>query len=478
KNELTAEDLTWLKGLLFEGQSSEARIQRLRLTDQEVIDKLVEYWNTKQTIRDEFRLGEAKSEEDAALTEKFAGKILNYVVYRPLSTLKLFTELYDWITVHVSDIGIEIRALRDQYRRIMQIGKAIGNLVKEIQLVCPDMDSEQIRALLHSSFMGEQYVEVLQTIPSTPSALGRATFRADCRFKTYPNLLAHNGWWPLALETLIQFEEKVRQIGTSRLVEKKDEFDLEQAYISVASALIKQLSSLSAQALSGSHQTFSLPGYDADFSIRKALNPLVEVERRTRIKPLNVFLKVLDAEVPMPMGSQTAKQILVSDVFHDDLEQYETLMHGIKIQTHILDLCDFFSQEIVRTLISNMMSHYEKLGLENTLENISDEYVSLLRQMRNSLKKSASRDEWGTMMTSLIRFSEYVERILDKANQFKNTSLAQLANYILQPSKYLQGVLKDVGFGRKGIIRESVEKTLKEVMTLQRLLRRLGFATM
>ncbi|NIO20783.1 MAG: hypothetical protein GTN76_08610, partial [Candidatus Aenigmarchaeota archaeon] len=209
KNELTAEDLTWLKGLLFEGQSSEARIQRLRLTDQEVIDKLVEYWKTKQTIREEFHLGEAKSEEDAALTEKFAGKILNFVVYRPLSTLKLFTELYDWITVHVSDIGIEIRALRDQYRRIMQIAKAIGNLVKEIQIVCPNMDSDQIRTLLHSSFMGERYIEVLEKIPSTPSALAQQTFREDSQFKTYPNIVANKGWWPLAIETLIQFEEKV-----------------------------------------------------------------------------------------------------------------------------------------------------------------------------------------------------------------------------------------------------------------------------
>ena len=477
KNELTAEDLTWLKGLLFEGQSSEARIQRLRLTDQEVIDKLVEYWKTKQTIKDEFRLGEAKSEEDAALTEKFAGKIVNFVVYHPFSTLKLFTELYDWITVHVSDIGIEIRALRDQYRRIMQIAKAIGNLVKDIQLVCPDMDSEQIRTLLHSAFMGEQYLAVLQNIASTPSALARATFREDSLFKTYPNLVAHNGWWPLAIETLIQFEEKVRQIGTARLVERKDEFDLEKAYISVASALIKQLSSLSAQALSGSYQTFSLPGYDADFSIRKALNPLVEIERRTRIKPLDVFLRVLEVEVPMPMGSQTVKQILVSDIFRDDIEQYEILMQGIKPQTHILDLSDFFSCEIVRTLNSHMLPHYERLGLENTLESISDEYVTLLRQMRNSLRKSGGRDEWGKMMTSLMRFSEIVDRILDKTHQFRNSSLAQLANYILQPSKFLQGVLKDIGFGRKGIIRESIEKTLKEVMTLQRLLRRLGLAT-
>ncbi|MFX0117330.1 MAG: hypothetical protein ACFFB3_22475, partial [Candidatus Hodarchaeota archaeon] len=472
KNELTGEDLTWLKGLLFEGQSSEARMHRLRLTDQEVTEKLVEYWKTKQTVREQFRLGEAKSEEDAALTEKFAGKILNFVVFYPLSTLKLFNELYDWITVHVSDIGIETRAVRDQYRRIMQIAKAIGNLVKEIQLVCPDMDSEQIRTLLHSVFMGERYIEVLQKIPSTPSALAQKTFREDSLFKTYPNIVANEGWWPLALETLIQFEEKVKQIGTARLVEKKDEFDLEKAYISVASALIKQLSSLSAQALSESHQTFSLPGYDADFSIRKTLNPLVEIERRTRIMPIDVFLQVLDVEVPMPMGSQTAKQILVSDIFRDDIEQYEILMQGIKSQTHILDLCDFFSQEIVRTLISNMLPHYERLGLENTLESINDEYVSLLRQMRNSIRKSVGRDEWGKMITSLMHFSEIVDRTLDKTHQFRNSSLVQLANYILQPSKFLQGVLKDLGYGRKGIIRESIEKTLKEVMTLQRLLRR------
>lgn len=478
KNELTAEDLTWLKGLLFEGQSSEARMHRLRLTDQEVIDKLVEYWKIKQTIRDQFRIGDAKSEEDTALTEKFAGKILNFVVYSPLSTLKLFTELYDWIIVHVSDIGIEIRAMRDQYRRIMQIAKAIGELVKEIQLVCTDMDSEQIRALLHSVFMDEQYVEVLQKIPSTPSALARTTFQEHGLFKTYPNLIAHNGWWPLALETLIQFEEKVRQIGTARLVEKKDEFDLEQANISVASALIKQLSSISAQALSKSHQTTILPGYDTDFSIRKALNPLVEIERRTRANPREVLLQVLNAEVPMPMGNQTTKQILVSDIFQDDLEKYETLMQGIKPQTHILDLCDYFSYEIVSALISNMLPHYERMGLENTLENISDEYVSLLRQMRNSLRKSGSRDEWGKMMTSLMRFSKSVERILDNTQQYRNTSLTQLANYILQPSKFLQGALKDVGFGRKGIIRESIEKTLKEVMTLQRLLRHLRLATM
>jgi hypothetical protein len=446
------------------------------MSDEEVINKLVEYWNTKQTIRDEMSLGEAKSEEDSALTEKFAGKIVNFVVFRPLSLLKLFTELYDWICIHVSDIGIEIRALRDQYRRIMQIGKAIGLLVKEIQLVFPDMGSQQVRSILHSVFMGEQYVEVLQKLPTMPSALTRVTFREEGSFKFYPNLLVTQGWWPVALETLIQYEEKVRQIGTDRLVEKTDDFDPAKAYISVASSLSKQLSSLSAQASAGASQTFVFPGYDAGFAINKTLNPLVEIERRTRVNPTEVFLQMIEAEIPLPMGTQTIRQIIQHDVFGNDVEQCELFIRGLNAQSHILDMCDYFSSELVGTLIRRMLPHADRLGLENNLVNINNEYVSLLRQMRNSLRGSESREEWGRTMAGLIRFSDQVEQILERTNQFRNTSLVQLANYIIHPSKLLLNVLKDLGFGRKGIIREYVERTLKETTVLQRLLRhfRLG----
>ena len=477
KNELTGEDLRWLRSILFEDQSGEDRLHRLRMSDQKIMDKMVEYWNTKQTIQDELSLEGARSDEDAALTEKFAGKVLNFVVFHPLSTLKLFTELYDWMYQHVSDIGIEIRALRDQYRRIMRIGKSIGNLVKEIQFVCPDMDSDHIRALLHSAFMGKRYVEVLEKQPSTPSTLARTTFGEDSPFKTYPNLVANQGWWPVALETLIHFEGKVSDIRAERLVEKKDEFDPAKAYVSVASVLMRQLSSLGAHALSGVQQTFVLPGYDADFSIRKALNPLMEIERKTKSKPHEVFRQVLEAEVPMPMGSQTASQILLDDIFQNDVTQYDVLIRSTKSQTHILDMCEHFSSEIVRTLVGNMLFHYERLGRETTLENLTNEYISLLRQMRMMLRKS-ERDEWGKVMASLMRFSENVQRILDKARTFRNTALSQLANYIIQPSKFLQGVLKDLGFGRKGLINEYIEKTIRETMTLQRLMRRTRLGSM
>jgi len=338
------------------------------------------------------------------------------------------------------------------------------------------MDSIQVRSILHSVFMGEPYSEVLQKLPSTSSALTRTIFREDDSFKSYNNLLVTEGWWPVALETLIQYEEKVRQIGTDRLVEKTDVFDPEKAYISVASSLSKQLSSLSAQASSGASQTFVFPGYDADFAISKALNPLVEIERRTRVNPSEVFLQMLEAEIPMPMGNQTVKQILESDIFQNDKEQCETFLRGLSAQSHILDMFDYFSSELVGTLIAKMLPHYDRLGLENNLVNVNNEYISLLRQVRNALKGSESREEWGRTMASLIRVSESVEQIIERTQQFRNTPLAQLANYIVHPSKLLLNVLKDLGFGRKGIIREYSERTLKETMVLQRLMRhfRLG----
>ena len=112
----------------------------------------------------------------------------------------------------------------------------------------------------------------------------------------------------------------------------------------------------------------------------------------------------------------------------------------------------------------------DRLGLENKLVTVNNEYISLLRQMRNILRGSESREDWGRTMAILIRFSDSIEQLLERTHQFRNTALVQLANYIIHPSKLLLNVLKDLGFGRKGIIREYSERTLKETMVLQRLL--------
>ena len=141
-----------------------------------------------------------------------------------------------------------------------------------------------------------------------------------------------------------------------------------------------------------------------------------------------------------------------------------------------MDLSEFFSSEIVRSLIGNMIDQFGRLGQETVLENLTNSYVSDLRQMRTTLRRS-ERDDWGNVMGLLTRFSNNVDQTLEKALQFRNTELSQLANYIIQPSKFLQGVLKDLGFGRKGIINEYVERTLKETMVLNSLLRRLRLGT-